>query len=328
LKSITLTQARQAFKFTNQTENKSPKTTEWYERLLSRFEAFMATLHPANPAGPNGGAGSPLLAKITTEDIRQFIACLQGQTAVWENHPFHRPVAHPLSPQTIRAYVRALSALFHWAVAERLIAENPMAQIQKPKVPKVIKDAFKPEEIQRLLAACEQYSPSIAQRNRAILLFLLDTGVRAGELVTLTRDRVDLERKTARVTGKGAKDRYVSFGNLTAKALLYYLSERPEAMLVPANVFLTRELTEMKVGTLQLVLRDLGKRAQVAHCHPHRFRHTAARILLRNGLNVFALQQLMGHEDLRTTRGYVALEQDDLEKAYQRASPVDRWNLK
>jgi integrase/recombinase XerD len=76
------------------------------------------------------------------------------------------------------------------------------------------------------------------------------------------------------------------------------------------------------------ILRVLGNRAGVPHCDPHRFRHTAARLFIRNGGDAFALQRLLGHEGLETTRRYVEHEREDVERAHQRASPVDRWGLK
>ena len=72
----------------------------------------------------------------------------------------------------------------------------------------------------------------------------------------------------------------------------------------------------------------LGERAGVSHCHPHRFRHTAARLFIRNGGDAFALQRLLGHSDMATTRIYAELEREDVEKACARASPVDNWQLK
>ena len=80
-------------------------------------------------------------------------------------------------------------------------------------------------------------------------------------------------------------------------------------------------------GILEL-LKRIGKRSKVEGVHPHRFRHTFAIEFLRNGGNVFELQQLLGHSDLETVKKYIALSQTDLETSIRKASPVDRWNIR
>ncbi len=94
------------------------------------------------------------------------------------------------------------------------------------------------------------------------------------------------------------------------------------------RVFVTQRGGPINHLELGRILRVLGERAGVAGVHPHRFRHTAARVLLRNGGDAFALQQMLRHESLETTRIYAELEREDVEKEHERASPVDRWNLK
>jgi len=86
-------------------------------------------------------------------------------------------------------------------------------------------------------------------------------------------------------------------------------------------------LTLTRQGVL-LMLRRLGKRASIPNVHPHKFRHTFAIEFLRNGGNVFELQQLLGHSDLETAKKYIYLAQTDLETSIRKASPVDRWHLR
>lgn len=322
MRHLTLAQAREGFKLTNQAANKAKKTIRWYDAHLERFETFLLSRSVSNTA-----IAVPVLKDITTEDIRQFITHLQGKTACYEGHPTRPVEPRPLSAYTIRGIVATLSAFFGWAVKEGILNKDPMERIARPKVPKLIKERFSEEDIKKLLDACKRYPQPLELRNRAIILFLLDTGVRANELSTLTLEHVDLEHGRAHVHGKGAKDREVFFGRNTHKALWQYVTQgRPEHSNCP-RFFLTQRGNPITPLELDRILRHLGEEAGVAHVHPHRFRHTAARFFIRNGGDAFSLQRLLGHEGLETTRRYVELEREDVERAHARASPVDHLDL-
>jgi integrase/recombinase XerD len=312
--NLSLHQARLGFKFSNQTENKSDHTVHWYDMHLERLELWLLATDKTQ------------LADVTTDDLRQFIAHLQGKTVVYENSKYRKPVARAYSPHTIRGVVATLSAFFKWAVAEGLLARDPMERIKRPKAPKTFKERFSEDEVKQLVAACKSYPGVLASRNHAIVLFLLSTALRAAELCGLTMDHLDLEHHRAHVTGKGMKDRDVHFGNNTTKALWHYLNVR-QASPYCDRVFLSREGKALRPDRLTKILRDIGERAHVPNCHPHRFRHTAARLLLRNGVNQFAVQALLGHESIETTAIYARQEREDVEQAVQRADPVDRWGL-
>lgn len=166
------------------------------------------------------------------------------------------------------------------------------------------------------------------RRDEAIALFLLDTGVRASELCALKMCDLDLKLRQCNVVGKGKERRTIFFGRTSAKALWQYLREQPreenDFVFVSdrgerAGEPLTRS------GLLQLV-RRLGRVAQIqaARCSPHTFRRTFAVEFLRNGGNVFSLQQILGHTNLHMTNRYVALAQADIENQQRQFSPADR----
>ncbi len=315
---VTLSKARQGFKFHTQTANRAKLTIEWYDQRLAEFENFLLSKYSAQ---------TRLLERIEANDIREFIAGLQSRETLYLDHDHRKPIQRKLSPFTVHGYVRTLAAFFHWAIRERLLERNPMENIPRPKLPKSIKPRFEKEDLEKLLKACSQYPQYLAARNRAILLLLLDTGLRASELCGLTLDRLDPEMRRAHVTGKGMKDRFVPIGARVRKVLWDYINLHRKST-VPTNVvFLTRHNKPLNSESLAHLLGKVGKRAGVQGCHPHRFRHTAARLYLRNGGDVMSLQQILGHEDLATTRIYVQLEREDVEKIHERASPVDRMGL-
>jgi len=173
-----------------------------------------------------------------------------------------------------------------------------------------------------------------ADRDRALILVLLDTGARASEICAdprhnasgaLIRD-YDPRNATLQVIGKGNKERLLLLSSATQKALWRYLSSRPDR-IPEENLFITRSGEPLTSTALLHLLKALGKQAGVPDCHPHRFRHTFAITFLRNGGRVLELQQLLGHTTITMVQHYVNLAQVDLDMAMKRASPVANWKL-
>jgi len=175
------------------------------------------------------------------------------------------------------------------------------------------------------------------QRDRAIILLLLDTGMRAGELCIppkrkapnttgLLLKNVDLKDLQVKVTGKGDKERILPISPPVAKAIWRYLTTRPDA-LPHEPLILSRKGGCLTTDGLIQLIKHLGKRAGVPGSHPHRFRHTFAINLLRNGANAYELQAMLGHTSLEMVKRYLKLAQVDLEAAHKRASPVSNWHL-
>ena len=169
----------------------------------------------------------------------------------------------------------------------------------------------------------------------AIILLLLDTGIRCTELCELTIDKVDLASGSARVRSKGrmnrgeGKERLVRFSGTTSRALRRYLSERgaldPKHRKAP--LFTDRDDRPFHRKYLAKHLLRLGQRAGVTNVHAHRFRHTFAIRYLKNGGDIYTLQDLLGHTSLEMVRRYLHIAQVDVEDAHRRASPVENWRL-
>jgi integrase/recombinase XerD len=184
---------------------------------------------------------------------------------------------------------------------------------------------FTEAQVSGLIAACRLTTHS--RRDEDIVLFLLDTGVRASELCGIVFADLDMPARRCSVLGKGNKRRGVYFGKSTAKALYYYIREdarEPDDPLFITDRGETAGDPLTRSGLLQLIER-LEKSARLAgiRCSPHTFRHTFAISFLRNGGNVFTLQQMLGHTSLHMTNRYVALAQADIEKQHRQFSPVD-----
>lgn len=162
-RDLPLAKAREGFRFHNQTSNRSKRTVDWYDANLRIFEQFMHDRQPERELGTID------IGEIKAEDIREFIAHLQGRTSRYASHYRMHERPGGLSPYTIQAFVRTLSTFFGWAVREEYVARSPMTNIKRPQVPKAIKDIFSQDEIKRLLKACDQYPQALAARNKAIV---------------------------------------------------------------------------------------------------------------------------------------------------------------
>jgi site-specific recombinase XerD len=257
-----------------------------------------------------------------TLELRQFLAYLthghREPGGRWGNPHMTKPVR----PRTVKDYHGHLRTLFRWIVAEGGLNVSPMDRIPVPTARADQIQPFTSEQLNALFAAARRGRHP--RRDEAILLFLLDTGVRASELCDLRLKDVDSSGRRATVLGKGNKHRTVSFQKTTARALWQYLKEDEREVDDPLFIS-ERGEPFTRSGLLQLIER-LGKAARITavRCSPHTFRHTFAVEFLRAGGNVFTLQQMLGHTSLHMTNRYVALAQADIENQHRQFSPVER----
>ncbi len=234
----------------------------------------------------------------------------------------------PVKPSTVGWYYDHLRGLFNYLVKREILAESPMRHVERPHVPDDQVQPFTTEQIESLLA--EAKKGFCARRDTAILLFLLDTGCRSGELLSLTVGDLDLDGRSCRVVGKGGKVRRLHFEAETEEALWNLVSITKHEVPLPPHTPLFRTLYGPNAGKpmtregLQHVFKSLGERAGIkgTRCSPHTMRHSMAVNWLRNGGDVITLQRILGHASLTVTRRYIALADADVSTAYRTASPV------
>ena len=261
------------------------------------------------------------LAQCGTMELRGFLAYLTNGHKEFGGRWGNPSQTRPVTSRTVKDYHGHLRTFFRWVVEEGGLEVSPLERIPVPVDRADIVEPFTTEQVNSLLAAAKRSRH--ARRDEALLLFLLDTGVRASELCALRLSDVDMSQKRATVMGKGHKSRPVYFGRTTARALWSYLKEDERT---PEDPLFVSERGEAltRSGLLQLIER-LGGEAQIrsARCSPHTFRHTFAVSFLRNGGNQFTLMQLLGHTNLQMTARYVKLAQADVENQHRQYSPVE-----
>ncbi|MHB9130384.1 MAG: tyrosine-type recombinase/integrase [Armatimonadota bacterium] len=226
------------------------------------------------------------------------------------------------SPQQARHCYVSLRVFFSFLVDDERLSTSPMMKVDPPKLPKKIIPALTVEQVTALLTSCGKDFYGV--RDRAILLLMLDTGLRAAELLSLTVAQVD-PRAAGKlvVLGKGSKQREVFFGPTTAMVLKDYLRRR-EGVSAPALWINHYEEPLTYSGLAQLLRRRGAAAGLPAHAaHPHAMRHTFATLFLRDGGNVFVLQRLLGHATLAMTEQYLTLTGEDLAAAHKQHSPAD-----
>lgn len=261
--------------------------------------------------------------KIQTFFKELEIDTLQGVSGIHVRAGFAALADRGLSGQTQNNVARAIRAFFNFCVAEKLLPSSPMANIKLPKVERKVIQSLTTKEVRRILRACAH------ERDTAIVLFILDTGVRASELIALNVGDFDSETGTTTVRrGKGQKQRVIHCSLRTRREIARYLLERERpgkgeplfAAIKPAGERLTLS------GIVQLFKR-LSEASGVAGCQAHNLRRTFAIECLRNGMNIFILAKLMGHSDISVLRPYLALVEHDLQAAHAKASPVDKLRV-
>lgn len=222
-----------------------------------------------------------------------------------------------LSDNSIRAAYRAIRAFLNFCVREGMIHASPMSKVRTPRCEKRILPALSMDDVTRLIAACEH------ERDRAIVMVLVDTGIRASELIGMRGADVDLDGCRIRVHGKGRKDRYVFFSPHTGHAIAAYYRRRGNPGAGDKIWLSTTRPRPLTQSGLRQLLERLGARTGIENTNPHSFRRTFAVTCLRNGMDIFKLSRLMGHEDIAILRSYLPLVDADSQEAHARYGPLN-----
>jgi len=246
----------------------------------------------------------------TVQHVYAFLGELRGRGA----SPAYRHRRH-----------REVKAFFSWCRRMDLIQDNVFARVPLVKLEQQIIQPFSAADIEAMLAAQDRAQHHDC-RNYALILFLLDTGVRASECTSIRLDDVDWERGRVRVLhGKGQKQRWVGFSDRTAEALRDYIARfRGDG---PGCLFLgSRSRTPIKnAHALGVIFKRIAERSRVGGVHPHRFRHTFATWAIAASAREVDVQTLLGHSSMTMTQRYSrTYSSEQAVAAHASFSPVGR----
>lgn len=317
-----ISQSLQGFKLSRLADGYSPATLTGYLSSLGILADYL---------------DDPELTAIQPGDLKRFMLHLRT-----EYHPVRKSGdAAPLMTASYHRYWKAIRCFFKWA-AEDLDLLRPDLDLKMPKYTNREIVPFSEQEIQQILAGCYHKAVTIkakgqpyrcrrpiAQRDRALVLFLLDTGLRAGELCRLRVKDVQMDTGEVQVfpyrVGK-TRPRLVYLGKQSRKALWKYLADWQDTD-IDDPLFLNDEDGQLTVRALEGTLKMIETTSQVTDCHPHCFRHTFAIMYLHRGGDVFTLKRFLGHATLAVVLRYVAIAECVTASAHRKASPVDGLRL-
>lgn len=310
-KQFKFSQVIQGYLYNLQARHLSPHTVLDYENTIRKFSDFLKDDIP--------------FCEITQRHVEGFLISQSG-----------------LTNKTLLNYYVGLSAVWTWAVREHYTDEHVVHAVTRPKPEQHQIVPYTKEEIKAMLNSLRRTrvyqrpgqrptdhsipfgSP---ERNRAIILLLIDTAIRADELCQAKIYDLDKRNQRLHVVGKGAKERYVPFSAITGQAIWRYIATRGTELNPAEPLFVTKDRRSLTRDQLLDRLQTIGERAGVPGVTVHRFRHTAAIQYLRNGGDPYTLQRLLGHSTLDTVKLYLSIAQVDIDDVHKRASPVDNWRL-
>ncbi len=227
----------------------------------------------------------------------------------------------------VRTVARRLSALrrfYRYQVQRGTLDHDPSARLESPRLARRLPGVLSETQVDELLTAPD-VSTALGLRDRAMLELLYASGLRVSELVGLTLNRINLTQSTVRVSGKGAKERLVPFGEEAADWLERYLARGRAEILagrVSEALFPSRRAKAMSRQAFWQAIKRHGLRAGIdREISPHTLRHAFATHLLNHGADLRVLQMLLGHSDLSTTQIYTHVARERLKQIHSEHHP-------
>jgi site-specific recombinase XerD len=271
-------------------EGCSPNTLVDYGRTTRRLLEFIST--------------DVSLEKITAAQIREFLASIPGGGKNKRN-----------------AYI-GLSSLWSFCLQQKYCKFHLIREmVDPPKFTRKVIDPFEHQEVMRILKSLE--GPTW-QRDRAMIVLLLDTGLRASELCQL-KIADFLTKDSQVILGKGDKERRIPFSDDCKLVVIDYLHSTWKHTC-PALIQTDDGKTYNRLALAQR-LHDIGVAIDIPNVHAHRFRHTFAVQYLLNGGDPFSLMKILGHSDMEMVNRYVEFTNYDIIRQHAKASPAKNWNL-
>ncbi|MBI2483534.1 tyrosine-type recombinase/integrase [Candidatus Uhrbacteria bacterium] len=304
---------RQFLEYCEVERGRVPGTIRMYAFVLDRFLDFAQHAHAVTTRD------------ITIELVRKFRLWLHRRPGR-DTETLARATEN-LHLVVLRAFLKFLT--------KRDIPSLAPEKVELANVPDRDVDFLEPDEVERLLAA-PNVRRLLGLRDRAILEVLYSTGVRVGELVSLLREDVRLDREEFAVRGKGGKIRVVFLSSSAQTALQSYLDARGDAL---PHLFVRHDRAAQKTGaaaprtrrnaktdappltprSVERLVQRYARAAGIAkHVHPHTLRHSFATDLLRGGAQLRDVQAMLGHASITTTQIYTHVTEEHLKEVHQR----------
>lgn len=294
-----LNDVREEFAFHCQCRNLSPRTIKNYGKQIDYLIRFLQEKEIKH------------VQDVEPKDIKSFLLEMKR-------------TKH--TPNYINDLLKAYKVFFRYAYNEGYTETLLTEKIQNVKAPKVIIRTFSEQELKKLSNYYQGYD-YLNIRNKVIMLLLIDTGIRLSELIGLTEEQLKYDYIIIR--GKGAKERVVPKSPLLGKWLIKFLAVRKSYFayhIIPDNIFLSRNGKPLTSTMIDHIVKEAGRACGVSEdirVSAHTFRHTYAQYQLKNGLDIYSLSRLLGHESISITQTYLnGLRDKEVLKQAQNTSPL------
>ena len=262
------------------------------------------------------------LSTITTSDVFEFLSYLANDRVPNPDSPYPD---HGIQAAARARKLSSIKSFFKYlTVRTKQLRDNPVADLEYPKLRKSLPKYLTLDQCQALL---NSVSGTNQTRDYAILMLFLSCGIRRSELVGLNIS--DVQEDRIRVIGKGNKERIVYFGTPCRQALDAYLEQRKKKVLTDNRaLFGSRDGNRISVSAVHRLVKKalLTAGLDPQQFSAHKLRHTAATLMLSNGVDIKTLQEVLGHENLNTTQIYTHIESAELKTAAE-ANPISRLKL-
>ncbi|WP_282116166.1 site-specific tyrosine recombinase XerD [Cellulophaga baltica] len=234
-------------------------------------------------------------------------------------------ISKDVNPRSQARIISGLKSFFNYLVFEDYRTDNPLELIESPKTGRKLPDTLSEDEINDLIAAINLSTPE-GERNRAILETLYGCGLRVSELVNLKISDLFFDEDFIKVTGKGAKQRFVPISEINKKYITLYKNEIRVHLNIQKGfediLFLNRRGKQLTRAMIFTIIKQLAVKIDLKKTiSPHTFRHSFATHLLENGADLRAIQQMLGHESITTTEVYMHVDRSHLAQVLNEFHP-------
>ena len=235
-------------------------------------------------------------------------------------------IAKEISPRSQARIISGLRSYFDYLIFENYRESNPTDLIEAPKIGVKLPDTLSEQEINSLISAID-LSKGEGERNRAMLETMYSCGLRVSELIHLKISDLFFDEGFIKIVGKGNKERFVPIHFRAQKYIIMYMNEIRTFLSIKKGfedtLFLNRRGKSLSRQMIFMILKDLAIKINLnKKISPHTFRHSFATHLLKNGADLRAIQQMLGHESITTTEVYVHLDTSYLQKIVEKYHPI------
>ena len=235
-------------------------------------------------------------------------------------------IAKKISPRSQARIISGLRSYFDYLIFENYRASNPTDLIETPKIGVKLPDTLSEQEINSLISAID-LSKAEGERNRAMLETMYSCGLRVSELIHLKISDLFFDEGFIKIVGKGNKERFVPIHYSAQKYIVLYMNEIRDHLSIKKGfedtLFLNRRGKSLSRQMIFMILKALAIKINLnKKISPHTFRHSFATHLLKNGADLRAIQQMLGHESITTTEVYVHLDTSYLKEIVEKYHPI------